>query len=132
LIFRRLTRVLGRDDLASDPRFADNRGRCANVAELDAAITAWTSALTAKQAEDLLEAAEVPASRLFDIADCAADPHFRARGAVQAVDDPLIGRTLHPGPAIRFDGDDPTHVVAWPGPAPGAHTDYVMHEILGT
>jgi formyl-CoA transferase len=132
LIFRRLTRVLGRDDIAADPRFADNRGRCANVSELDAAITAWTSQLTAKQAEDLLEAAEVPASRLFDIADCAADPHFRARAAVQVVEDPLIGRTLHPGPAIRFDGEDPTKIVAWPGPAPGAHTDYVMKEILGT
>jgi formyl-CoA transferase len=131
LIFRRLTRVLGRDDLATDPRFADNRGRCAHAPELDAAIAAWTRQLSAQAAEAALEEAEVPASRLFDISDCAADPHFRARAAVQTVDDPLIGRTLHPGPAIRFDGDDPAAIVAWPGPAPGAHTDYVMRTILG-
>jgi formyl-CoA transferase len=131
LIFRRLTRVLGREDLADDPRFADNRGRCAHVAELDAVIAGWTRARSAQEAEDALEAAEVPASRLFDVADCAADPHFRARGAVQPVDDPLIGPTLHTGPAIRFDGDDPAAVVAWPGPAVGADTDYVMREILG-
>jgi formyl-CoA transferase len=116
---------------ARDPRFADNRGRCAHVAELDAVIAGWTRARSAQEAEDALEAAEVPASRLFDVADCAADPHFRARGAVQPVDDPLIGPTLHTGPAIRFDGDDPAAVVAWPGPAVGADTDYVMREILG-
>ena len=42
-------------------------------------------------AEAILEAADVPCSRLFDIADCAADPHFRARQSVQDINDPLIG-----------------------------------------
>ena len=73
----------------------------------------------------------MPCSRLYDIADCAADPHFRARASVQAIDDPLIGRTLHPGPAIRLDGDAPERVVAWPGPAVGAHTEYVLNTLLG-
>jgi crotonobetainyl-CoA:carnitine CoA-transferase CaiB-like acyl-CoA transferase len=73
----------------------------------------------------------VPCSRLYDIADCARDPHFLARGSVQAVDDPLIGRTLHPGPAIRLDGDPPEATIAWPGPAAGAHTDYVLRTLLG-
>jgi formyl-CoA transferase len=130
LIFRRLMHLIQRQDLAEDPRFADNQGRCANVADLDAAIGAWSRGLDAKDAEAALEAAEVPASRLFDIADCAADPHFRARAAVQEIDDPLIGRTLHPGPAIRFDGDAPEGVVGWTGPAVGAHTDYVIRDIL--
>ena len=98
---------------------------------LDAAIAAWTRTLPAKEAEALLEAADVPCSRLYDIADCADDPHFLARRSVQEVDDPLIGRTLHPGPAIRLDGDAPEAVVGWPGPAAGAHTDYVLRELLG-
>ena len=53
------------------------------------------------------------------------------RQAVLDVDDPLIGRTLHPGPAIRFDGDAPRDVVGWTGPAVGADTDYVMGLIEG-
>ena len=65
--------------------------RCANRDALDAAIAAWTRTLPAKEAEALLEAAEVPCSRLYDIADCADDPHFRARRSVQEVTDPLIG-----------------------------------------
>jgi crotonobetainyl-CoA:carnitine CoA-transferase CaiB-like acyl-CoA transferase len=130
LIFRRLMVLIGRDDLAEDSRFASNAGRCADRDELDRAISAWTSTLSATEAEAKLEAADVPASRLYDIADCAADPHFRVRGAVLEVEDPLIGRTLHPGPTIRLDGEKPEQVVAWPGPALGAHTEYVLNELL--
>ena len=42
LIFRRLMAAIGRPELAAEPRFANNAARCENVAELDAAITAWT------------------------------------------------------------------------------------------
>lgn len=131
LIFQRLMAAIGRPDLAADPRYASNAGRCRHAAELDEAIAAWTRVRSAEQAEAALEAADVPASRLFDIADCAADPHFRARGAVLKVDDPLIGATLHPGPAIRLDGDPPEVAVGWPGPALGAHTRYVLDTLLG-
>ncbi len=131
LIFARLMTAIGRPGLAADPAYATNGLRCENRAALDDAIAAWTRTLPAKQAEAILEAAEVPCSRLFDIADCAADPHFRARRAVQEVDDPLLGRTLHPGPTIRLDGEAPEDVVRWTGPAVGAHTDYVLHTLLG-
>ena len=131
LIFARLCAAIARPELARDPIYATNALRCANRAALDAAIAAWTRTLPAVTAEAALEAAEVPCSRLYDIADCAADPHFRARGAVLEVTDPLIGPTLHPGPAIRFDGEAPEAVVSWPGPAVGAHTEYVLHQLLG-
>jgi crotonobetainyl-CoA:carnitine CoA-transferase CaiB-like acyl-CoA transferase len=131
LIFARLMAAIGRPELAADPAYATNGLRCENRAALDAAIAAWTRTLPAKDAEAILEAADVPCSRLFDIADCAADPHFRARQAVQQIDDPLIGSTLHPGPTIRLDGERPEDVVRWTGPAAGAHTDYVLHTLLG-
>ena len=131
LIFSRLMKAIGRPEMAIDPAYATNGLRCDNRAALDEAISVWTRTLTAKEAEAILEAAEVPCSRLFDIADCAADPHFRARQAVQEVQDPLIGPTLHPGPTIRLDGERPEDVVRWTGPAVGAHTDYVLHTLLG-
>jgi crotonobetainyl-CoA:carnitine CoA-transferase CaiB-like acyl-CoA transferase len=131
LIFRRLMTAIGRPELGEDPRYATNGDRCARRDELDAAIAAWTRLLSARDAEAVLEAADVPCSRLYDIADCAQDPHFLARKSVLRVDDPLIGPTLHPGPTIRLDGEAPEAVVAWPGPAVGAHTDYVLHTLLG-
>jgi len=55
-------------------------GAAHNVAELDAAIADWTRTRPAAEAEAMLEAAEVPCSRLFDMADCANGPAFpRAR-----------------------------------------------------
>jgi len=131
LIFRRLMALIGRPELADDPAYATNGLRCDNRAPLDAVIAAWTKTLPAQQAQELLEDAEVPCSRLYDIADCAADPHFLARKSVQPIDDPLTGKTLHPGPAIRFDGENPEDVVRWTGPAVGAHTDFVLHTLLG-
>jgi crotonobetainyl-CoA:carnitine CoA-transferase CaiB-like acyl-CoA transferase len=130
LIFRRLMTVIGQPALADDPRYLTNADRCANVAALDATIAAWTMTMAAKLAEDLLEAADVPATRLYDIADAAADPHFRARKAVMEVADPLIGQTLHVGPAIRMDGDPPEAAIGWTGPALGAHQAYVMETLL--
>ena len=130
-IFARLMVAIGRPELAADPAYATNWLRCANRAALDTAIAAWTRTLPARDAEAVLEAAEVPCSRLYDIADCASDPHMLARKAVQTIDDPLIGRTLHPGSAIRLDGQRPEDIVRWTGPAVGAHTDHVLYELLG-
>jgi formyl-CoA transferase len=131
LIFARLMTAIGRTELASDPAYASNDLRCRNRAPLDTVIAAWTRSLDAKEAEDVLERAGVPCSRLYDIADCANDPHFLARKSVQSVDDPLIGATLHPGPVIRMDGEAPEDVVRWTGPAAGAHNAFVRHTLLG-
>src|SRR3954462_10097866 len=107
LIFRRLMAAIGRPELADEPRFATNGLRCENVAELDAAIAAWTRTMTGAAAEAVLEAAEVPCSRLYDISDCAEDPHFQAGQMVMKVADPLLGEVLHPAAPFRFDGVSP-------------------------
>lgn len=131
LIFKRLMALIGRPDLAADPRMVTNGGRCEHAAILDAAIADWTRTLSARDAEAALEVAEVPCSRLYDIADCATDPHFIARGMVQKVNDPLLGEVLHPAPPFRMDGVAPADMIRWPGRAAGADNDHVFHELLG-
>ncbi len=132
LIYHRLMTLIGREDLRDDPRMADNRGRCAHAPELDAAIGEWTRTLPAAEAQERLEAVDVPCSRLFDMRDCAEDPHFRARQTVMEVKDPVIGATLlHPAAPFRFDGIEPREMVRWTGPEAGAHNDHVFRELLG-
>jgi formyl-CoA transferase len=131
-IFRRLMAAIGRPELAGEPRFATNGSRCEHVAPLDAAIAAWTRTLPAAEAERVLEAADVPCSRLYDIRDCAEDPHFRARDLVMGVDDPLLGgEVLHPAAPFRLDGVPPRGMVRWTGPAAGAHNTHVFQDLLG-
>lgn len=78
-IFKRLMSAIGRGELGQDPALADNAGRVARVSELDAAIGQWTAARTVDQALVALDAAQVPAGRIYTVADIAADPHYAAR-----------------------------------------------------
>ena len=84
-IFKRLMHEMGRDDLGQDPALADNAGRVARVAEIDAAIGAWAAGLTVDQVLEALDRASVPAGRIYTVADIAADPHYQARGMIEQV-----------------------------------------------
>lgn len=69
----------------------------ANSEALDTIIAAWTRRLPAEEVTRRLSAADIPNTRVDTAADCAADVQFRHRGMVREVDDPLLGRPLHPG-----------------------------------
>jgi formyl-CoA transferase len=84
-IFRRLMAAIGRSDLGEDPQLAGNAGRVARVAEIDAAIGLWAAARTVDEVLAALEAAQVPAGRIYTVADIAADPHYSARGMLDEV-----------------------------------------------
>jgi crotonobetainyl-CoA:carnitine CoA-transferase CaiB-like acyl-CoA transferase len=86
-IFRRFTALMGRPELADDPRFATNQARIANGEELDAIIETWTRGVDRQAASDALAAAGVPAGPVMSIAAIAADPHFIARGAIRSIPD---------------------------------------------
>jgi formyl-CoA transferase len=84
-IYKRLMATIGRDDLGNDPELANNTGRVKRVEELDAAIAAWTRTRTVDEVLAALDAASVPAGRIYTVADIAADPHYAARGMLQQV-----------------------------------------------
>jgi crotonobetainyl-CoA:carnitine CoA-transferase CaiB-like acyl-CoA transferase len=118
-IFRRLMRVIDRSDLADDATLASNDGRVARNAELDAAITHWTTGRTADDALVALEAADVPAGRIYSVADIVSDPHYRAR-------DMILPTHLPDGTQVKMPGIVPKlsetpGAMRWPGPALGEH-----------
>ena len=124
-IYRRLMHAIGRADLADAPELAHNDGRAAQSAVLDAAITHWTSSQPIDRVLSALEAAEVPAGRIYSVADIVSDPHYQAR-------DMLLDAQLPGGVSVKMPGIVPKLSqtpggVNWQGPALGQHTD----EILG-
>jgi crotonobetainyl-CoA:carnitine CoA-transferase CaiB-like acyl-CoA transferase len=123
-IFQRLMRTAGRPEMATDPRLADNAGRVAHEAEIDAAIAAWTASVGATQVLQQLEAASVPAGPIYSVVDMMQDPHFHARGLFQEVE--IDGKPLKIPAIPPFLSATPGGTT-WPGPAVGAHN----HEILG-
>ena len=81
-IFVRLMQAIGRPDLASAPDLASNDGRAKRVAELDQAITDWTKTRAISEVLAAMEAAKVPAGRVYTAKDIDQDPHYRARGMI--------------------------------------------------
>jgi formyl-CoA transferase len=126
-IFKRLMTVIGRADLAADPELADNAGRVARVTELDGAIGAWTAQRSVDEVLAALDAASVPAGRIYTVADIAADPHYRARGMLAEV-------TMEDGTGLAVPGVVPK-LSETPGghrrnaPRLGQDTDDVLREV---
>ena len=126
-IFKRLMQTMNRNDLGQDPSLADNAGRVQRVAELDAAIEAWTLQHTVDEVLAALDKASVPAGRIYTVADIAADPHYRAREMIQQVqmDD---GSTLDvPGIVPKLSRTPGSH--RRNAPRIGQDTDDVLREM---
>jgi formyl-CoA transferase len=126
-IFKRLMQTMNRNDLGQDPSLADNSGRVQRVAELDAAIEAWTLQHTVDEVLTALDKASVPAGRIYTVADIAADPHYRAREMIQQVqmDD---GSTLDvPGIVPKLSRTPGSH--RRNAPRIGQDTDDVLREM---
>ena len=126
-IFKRLMKVIGRDDLAADPALADNAGRVARVDELDQAIGRWTAQRSVADVLAALDKAAVPAGRIYTVADIAADPHYQARGMLDSVQ-------MEDGTVLAVPGIVPKLSVT-PGqhrrnaPTLGQDTDSVLREL---
>ena len=126
-IFKRLMKAIGRPDLADDPALAGNTGRVAQVERIDGAIGDWTARHEVAQVLDTLTAAQVPAGRIYNARDIAEDPHYRARGMLQAVQS-ADGLTLEVPGVIPKLSETPGGIVRR-APTLGEDTDAVLREV---
>ena len=127
-----LCRLMGRQELTRDPRFAAHRDRLAYHDEIDATIAQWTRNLTKFEVMESLQGAGVPAGAVFDARDVNLDPHHRSRGFLETVQFPAergMGRRVIMGRPWRFSTTPLT--VKGPGPALGQHNREVLQGILG-
>ena len=126
-IFKRFMHAIGRADLAEDPALASNEGRVRHTETLDRVIGAWAGSVDLEQALALLAQAEVPAGKIYDIADIARDVHYQARGMLEQ-------HRLDDGTPVKLPGILPKLSVdpgatRWVGPRLGEHTDSVLGEL---
>ncbi len=126
-IFKRLTTAMGRIDLAEDPELARNEGRVKRTAEIDAAIQSWCSGRPIDAALAALKAADVPASRIYSVADMFSDPQFAARDMIEQ-------QLLPDGTALKVPSVVPKLSAtpggtAWLGPALGEHTEELLRQL---
>ena len=129
VLFPRLCRAIGREDLPNDPRFSTLERRASNAEAINDHVAAWCREHSLEEIERILIANQVPVSGVFTIEEIVADPQVRAREAVIAVEDPVLGPIRQQAPVPRLDRT-PLRV---PSGAPrlGEHTEEVLRELLG-
>ena len=93
----RLATLMGRPELAEDPRYATHRERGDREHELYEMIGQWAAGYTAKELDEMLAEANVVSAGVYSAADMFEDPHFRERGLIVDLEDPEIGTMPVPG-----------------------------------
>ena len=119
------TDVLGRPELAADPRFASNASRVEHRSALDAEIESVFAHLSTPDIVDRLDEAHIANARLRTVQQLADHPQLAARARWRQVDTPA-GPIRAAVPAAALSGVEP---VMGPVPALGAHTDVILGDL---
>jgi formyl-CoA transferase len=127
--FEAVCRVVGRPELATDPRFAERQSRLANRAALTAELEAELAKKSATDWWQLLNEAGVPAGPVLKVPDTLALPQVRDRGMIGAFENvPGVGRDIRLlRTGFKVNGQAPS--VDTPPPQLGEHTDDILGEL---
>ena len=126
--WQRLLKVMGREDLAEDPRFSTPAMRVKNAAEVDALVGEWCARHTKVEAMEKLQNAGVPAGAVLDTQELSSDPHLRKRGMFAPVQHPKRGEVWMPGWPVKMSG---SNVEVKCSPLLGEHTADVLAQWTG-
>jgi formyl-CoA transferase len=123
-IFKRFMLAIGRQDLAEDATLASNDGRDLRRDELYGVIDRWVGSLPLEAVLAALNAAEVPASRIYSAEDMFTDPQYLAR-------EMFLSAKLPDGKAFKMPGivpklSDTPGSAEWVGPQLGEHNQTVL------
>ena len=124
--WERMLAVVGAEELASDPRFADNHGRMQNLPALAEILNDHLSTRTSADWLERLEAAGVPAGPVLDVSEMHRDPQAIHREMVVETTHPKAGLVKAIGLPIKFS--QTPGGVARPAPLLGQHSREVLAE----
>jgi crotonobetainyl-CoA:carnitine CoA-transferase CaiB-like acyl-CoA transferase len=124
-----LLEMMGRDPQAESARFGTVDLRRAHEEELDAEVAGWVAQRDASSLLDALVRAGIPAAPVNDVAAILSDPHVRARGSLEQIEDPAFGPLTLVASAPRLEGS-PARVRST-GPELGAHNREIYCGELG-
>ena len=102
-LFVKLTNLMGKPELLTDPRFEKNVKRVENHAALRPIVAEWTSQYNRDELVQMILDVGVPAAPINTIADTTKDPHIAgAREMFVEVDHPVAGKMKLTGCHIKM------------------------------
>lgn len=123
-----LLEVMGREDLADDPRFATYRSRGQHCEIIEQIVADWMAGVTAGHAVEKLVAAGIPCAPVNSVAQAVADPQIISRNMIVEVEHPIAGKIPVPGVVAKLSATPGT--VGRP-PLVGQHNDEIYGGLLG-
>lgn len=127
--YQRFCQVLGRGDLAADPRFSTNAKRVEHRTALLPIVAEIIATRPAAAWLHELEQAGIPAGPVNSIDQAFRSPQVAARGMLLDVPHPRIGALKLAGSPLKLTSiESPPRR---PPPLLGEHTAEVLHEVLG-
>jgi crotonobetainyl-CoA:carnitine CoA-transferase CaiB-like acyl-CoA transferase len=127
-LWRRLAALMGRPELAEDPRFDSHHTRGENEDLLDELIGEWAARYTATELDRIVNEAGVVCAPVYNAADVLADPYFRERGLLVSYEDSVHGEITAQGVIPKL-GSTPGRVRSAARWTPGADTDAVLADL---
>lgn len=100
--WQRLCELMGRPELAGDPRFAETASRVAHVAEVDATVQAWVGQHSVAQCVQVMSEASVPAGAITRIDQFPHEENLEYRGMIKRLSGATDGDVFTPGAALRM------------------------------
>ncbi len=126
-LWQKLCELLGRQELLTDPRFADNPARLANREVLIEELEKTFTTKPAAEWETMLLAAGIPAGRLNTYPEAYASAHGQHRQMKIEIPHPVEGSIPNIGFPVKLS-ETPQQIRRHP-PLLGEHTDEVLTEI---
>jgi formyl-CoA transferase len=128
LLWARLCRAMGREDLIDDPRAEDGTARGKHVDFIGPIIEGWLADKTRAQAVQLLEQQGVPSGPVYTAEDIFADDHFADRNTLVTIDDPIAGPRKFARSPIHLSSAP--EILTEPAPRLGEHTRSILGDLL--
>jgi CoA:oxalate CoA-transferase len=95
--WRKFAKAIGREDMASDSRFANDMVRWENRDAIHEVVSQWVADRTADEVITQLDRARVVVGRVNTVAEMMKDPRVKDREMIIQVDHPGLGKIPIPG-----------------------------------
>ncbi len=127
-MWRRFTKLIGREDLTNDSRFASSELRRRNRDYMDSLAKGWLANKTRAEAVKQLVEAGLPAGPVNTVTEAILDPQIKAREMIVDLDHPGIGKVPVSGIVIKLSKTPGS--IKSPVPKIGQHNKEIYCELL--
>jgi crotonobetainyl-CoA:carnitine CoA-transferase CaiB-like acyl-CoA transferase len=127
--WRDLSEIIGRPEMAEDPKFSNLIAQIHNHEEAVELIEEWTTGRTSQEIISILERKKIPCGIAYTSAQVNDDENLKQREMFRRVHHEKYGDIDIPGFPFKFS--DASGSIRMPAPGLGEHSRFILEQWLG-